>query len=267
MLVTTTKPVEIERDPRDPADRGPGKTGGGDAGEGGRRPPEVPKYTGGGGDGDDWSKRPAGHRGPRESLQRHRFGLFSALIGDLMFFVAIVGAFLVRRSSFHIDAYNSVVTDWRAIQVPSILWLNTIVLALSSITMEIARRGMFVERGVMEEWLGIGRPVTRRVMPWLLATLVLGSGFVVGQVVAWRQLAAQHIFYATSPAMHFFYLITGVHALHLAVGLAALIVAVVGMRFIPKFGARQVLVDCTAWYWHAMGVLWIFLFVLLEYCQ
>lgn len=256
----TYSPSELE-------ERSPIRTGGGDAGTGGRRPPDEPKYTGGGGEGDDWSRHPAGHRGPRESLLRHRLGLFSALVGDLLFFVAIVAAFLVRRSSFHIDAYNSVVTDWRAIQIPAILWVNTIILALSSLTMEMARRGMFLERGVMEEWLGLGKPVTKRVLPWLLGTTLLGAAFVAGQIVAWRQLAAQHIFYATSPAMHFFYLITGVHALHLAVGIAALVVAVIGMNAIRNLNARQVLVDCVAWYWHAMGVLWIFLFLLLEYCQ
>jgi cytochrome c oxidase subunit 3 len=260
-MAATITPIDVEQRPRTTG-------GGGDTGAGGRRPPgEDTKYTGGGGDGDDWKNRPQGQRGPRESLQRHRLGLFSALVGDLMFFVAIVGAFLVRRASYHIDAYNNVVTDWRAIQIPSILWINTAVLILSSVTMEMARRGMFAENSVMEEWLGLGRPATKRVLPWLILTTVLGGLFVTGQVIAWRQLAAQHIFFATSPSMHFFYLITGIHAAHLALGIAALLAAIIGMKTVKQIMARQVLVDCTAWYWHTMGLLWIVLFAILEWFQ
>ena len=238
----------------------------GDTG-GGRLPPVDPKHTGGGGEGDNWNNRPVGSRGPRERLQRYRLGLFFALGGDLMFFVAIVSAFFVNKHSGHIDVYNRWVNSWVPIVIPSILWLNTLVLLLSSLTVEAARRGIFREMDVLEEWLGLGRPTRRRVLPWLGASIVFGGLFLWGQLLAWKQLAAQRVYIRDNPSTHFFYLITGIHGAHLLVGLLALVAALVGMQTVRGIESRQILVDCAAWYWHTMGILWIFLFGLLIYGQ
>jgi cytochrome c oxidase subunit III len=134
-------------------------------------------------------------------------------------------------------------------------------------TMELGRRHFFEEIDVMEEWLGLGRPTIRRAAPWLGATVVLGALFLAGQWVAWQQLVRQGVFFASNPSSHFFYLITGTHGLHLLLGLAALAGAMLGLAFLRRVELRQVVVDCTAWYWHTMGVFWIFLFGLLVFCQ
>jgi cytochrome c oxidase subunit 3 len=235
----------------------------------GRRPPndKNDKRTGGGGEGDNWNNRPAGRRGPREKLGRYRLGMFFALAGDLMFFVALVSVFFVSQSSGHFDATNHYVNDWLPTTVPPILWLNTAVLLLSSLSMEIARRRMFEESHAMEEWLGIGRPTSERAMPWLVATIFLGMVFLAGQTVAWRQLAMQHVLFASSQSSHFFYLITYTHAIHLFLGLGGLLAALVGIYTLRQMEGRQILVDCAAWYWHTMGVFWVFLFVLLAFFQ
>ena len=239
----------------------------GDTAGGGRLPPVDPKHTGGGGEGENWSNRPVGSRGPRERLQRYRLGLFFALGGDLMFFIAIVSAFFVTKHSGHFDAYNRWINPWLPIEIPSILWLNTVVLLLSSLTIEFARRGIFREIDVLEEWLGLGRPTRKRVLPWLVASILFGMMFLWGQYVAWKQLAMQRIFFAGNPSSRFFYLITGIHGIHLLLGLALLIAAVVGMSTVRMIESRQILVDSAAWYWHTMGALWIFLFGLLIYGQ
>jgi len=233
----------------------------------GRRPPIDLKHTGGGGDGDNWNDRPQGSRGPREKLQRYRLGLFFGLAGDLMFFVAIVSAFFVRKSYGHFDAYSHYINDWLPVQIPTILWLNTAVLLISSLTLEKARRGIFHEPDVMEEWLGMGHPAARRVLPWLSLTALLGCGFIAGQWIAWKQLAVQHVYLMHNPSSKFFFLITGIHGVHLLVGIIALFVALVGLKVIRTIESRQILIDCSAWYWHSMGLFWIFLFVLLEYFQ
>src|SRR5580704_19087124 len=134
----------------------------------GRRPP-TDKRTGGGGDNDNWNDRPQGRRGPRENLGRARLAIFFALAGDLMFFVAIVSAFFVSQSSGRFNAYNQYINEWLPTVIPPILWLNTAVLILSSVTVEIARRHMFRENDVMDEWLGLGKPITRRAFPWIAA--------------------------------------------------------------------------------------------------
>lgn len=232
----------------------------------GRRPP-TDKRTGGGGDNENWSNRPQGSRGPREKLGRVRLGLFFALAGDLMFFVAIVSAFFVSQSSGHYNAYNQYINEWLPTVIPPILWLNTAVLLLSSVAIEIARRTMFRENDVMDEWLGLGKPVTRRAIPWVAATIVLGLVFLIGQWIAWRQLALQHVFFRSNPSSHFFFLITYTHAIHLFLGVGALMATLTGLYASRQMETRQIMVDSSAWYWHAMGLFWVFLFALLAFFQ
>ena len=233
----------------------------------GGKPPVARRPTGGGGDGENWENRPSGRRGPRDLLARYRMVLFFALASDLMFFIALVSAFFARQSSGHFTASNIWVIDWRPVAVPPILWINTALILLSSLTMEVGRRHFFREIDVMEEWLGLGRPTIRRAAPWLAATVVLGGLFLAGQWVAWRQLALQHVFFKTNQSSHFFYLITGVHAVHLFLGIAGLITAFTGLYVSRQLETRQILVDGAAWYWHAMGLLWLFLFTLLVFFQ
>ena len=90
---------------------------------------------------------------------------------------------------------------------------------------------------------------------------------VVGQSIAWHQLGVEHVFFHSTPSSHFFFLITYAHAIHLGLGVLALLSALVGLYISRQIETRQILVDCTAWYWHSMGVLWILLFALLVFFQ
>jgi cytochrome c oxidase subunit III len=246
--------------------RAPTETERKDPGFGGK-PPVDRRPTGGNGDGENWDNQRPGRRGPREILSRYRMALLFALAGDLMFFIALVSAFFARQASGHFDASNVWVFDWRPLAIPPVLWINTAVMLLSSLTMEVARRQFFRETDVMEEWLGLGRPTVRRAAPWLTATAVLGALFLAGQWIAWKQLVAEDVFFASNPSSHFFYLITGTHAVHLFVGVLALSGCMISLALLRRVELRQVVVDCTAWYWHTMGVFWFFLFGLLVLCQ
>ncbi|HEX4066224.1 MAG TPA: cytochrome c oxidase subunit 3 [Acidobacteriaceae bacterium] len=237
-----------------------------DTGYGGK-PPLDRRPTGGGGGDENWDSRPSGRRGPRELLMRYRLAVLSGLAGDFVFFAVLVSAFFVRQTSGHIDPADAFVSDWHPLSVPPILWINTAILLLSTITIETARRQLFHEIDIMEEWLGLGRPAVRRAAPWLIATIVLGTAFLAGQWIAWKQLAQQGMFFSSNPNSHFFYLVTGTHAVHLFLGIGALLFAFVAMFRLKKVELRQIAVDCTAWYWHAMSVFWAFLFVLLVFFQ
>jgi cytochrome c oxidase subunit 3 len=204
---------------------------------------------------------------PSPLLTRYRLAITFALAGDMMFFVALVSSFFVRQASGHIDASNNYISDWHPLSAPPILWLNTAILLLSSVTIEAARRQLFREIDVMEEWFGLGKPTVRRATPWLAATVGLGMLFVTGQWIAWRQLYSQGLYYTTNPNSNFYYLVTGAHALHLVIGMLAIAFAIVGLFLLKRIEYRQIAVDCTAWYWHTMGVFWIFLFLLLAFFQ
>ena len=259
-MPVTVPPPDIDRRPR--------RTDENDGGHG-RRPPNGRdlKRTGGGGDNDNSNESPGQRRRPGERLTTYRLGLFFALAAVFMFFVGIVSVFFVSQTTGHFDAYSHYINEWLPTPIPRILWLNTLVLLLSSISVEIARRHMFHEIDAMEEWFGLGKPTSRRALPWLLTTLVLGMLFLTGQMVGWRQLAAEHVFFKSNPSSHSFYIMTVAHAIHLSLGLAALIVALAGLNYFKKIENRQIMVDCAAWYWHSMGALWLCLFALLAFCQ
>jgi cytochrome c oxidase subunit 3 len=104
-----------------------------------------------------------------------------------------------------------------------------------------------------------------RALPWLASTLVLGGLFVAGQWTAWTQLTGQGFAFDkwATPAIYFFYIITGVHAAHLVFGILALAASLAGLSFLRKVEYRQIAVDSLAWYWHTMGLAWLCLFGLL----
>ena len=175
-----------------------------------------------------------------------RTGVWVGLATVAMMFAAFTSAAVVRKGS---------ADDWQHILLPSILYFNTAVLVLSSVTLEIARRKVLV--------YARGENASQIIpLAWLGSTLALGLVFVVGQFVAWSQLKAQGVYLATSPTSSFFYVLTVVHAVHVLGGLGGL------TRVILKtsghvFTLRRSTLDGTAYYWHFMGALWIYLLLLL----
>ena len=100
-------------------------------------------------------------------------------------------------------------------------------------------------------------------MPWVGITALLGIAFLGGQVVAWRQLLQRGYLLSANPANSFFYLLTGLHAAHLVGGVLAL-----GYAYLTEFLSRplerkRVVVDVAAWYWHFMGMLWLYVFAVI----
>lgn len=168
-----------------------------------------------------------------------RFGLWAFLGTVSMLFAGFTSAYIVRRAA----------ADFRPLAIPSLLWWNTLVLLASSASLELARRRL-------RAWDLSG---TRG---FLSATGILGTLFAVGQLLAWRQLAAQGIFLATNPHSSFFYVLTGLHALHVAGGLVWFGVIRVRLSRMALTPGQDGL-GLFATYWHYLGALWIYLALLL----
>jgi len=237
----------------------------------GGRPPVARRPTGGGGGGgggdDEWKNE---GKGPGELLRRVRCFVFAALAADMVLFAVLVAIFFARQAGLRMDPRShELIGDWHAVLLPPILYLNTAVLLVSCLTMELARRNIFREIDVLEEWLGLGRPALKRALPWLGATLALGALFLAGQWTAWRQLTARGLVFDrfATPGSYFFYLITGLHAAHLLLGVAALILCLSALGWLRRVEFRQIAVDATAWYWHAMGLAWLVLLAVLALGQ
>jgi cytochrome c oxidase subunit III len=229
----------------------------------GGRGTEPPVRGGGGGDG---TGSPSPNYGER--LRRVRLGLVIGLTSVTMIFVSFTSALVIRRGlpTFD-DRTSNYVHDWMAISLPfTLLMINTVLLLLSSVTMELARRQITRQSALAPvrsiPGVSIG---DERSFPWLGITVLLGLGFLTGQWLAWRELANRGFYLATSASSSFVYLLTGVHAVHLAGGILALLYAAAAtMLFHKPVEARRIVVDAAAWYWHFMALLWIYIFVLLE---
>lgn len=172
-----------------------------------------------------------------------RTGIWVALAGITMMFAAFTSALFVREGSAS--------TDWHPLAVPRILFLNSLVLIASSLTLEVARRRVaaFARHAAFD----IKVP-----MRWLLATLALGLLFVAGQYQAWLGLRARGLFLASNPNSSFFYVLTGVHVVHVLGGLAGLLYVMSKLQR-PVFALRRSTIDSASYYWHFMAGLWMYL--------
>jgi cytochrome c oxidase subunit III len=225
----------------------------------------LPPIRGGGGDDGSGPGLPDYAR----RLRRARLGLLVALTPVIMLFVSFSSAYVVRQGLPTLDPRtNQLVRDWIPIALPRLLLINTGVLILSSLFMELARRQMKGQVTAASETSVAEAPDTDQIgIPWLSMTIVLGLGFLFGQWMAWRQLAANGFYLATTPSSSFVYLLTGTHAIHLMGGVLALFVAGIASLLRRSVATRNIIVDVTGWYWHFMAGLWIYILCLLEFAS
>lgn len=151
-----------------------------------------------------------------------------------MFFALTLVAYVMRMA----------LDDWHPLPSIGALWLNTGLLAGACIVMQSsayqARRG----------------ELARSRRDWRVAGL-LALAFLVGQLWVWRELIARRYGVAANPANSFFYLLTGLHGLHLLGGLVAW--AWLARRRMSH-ATRAHWLRLTAQYWHFLFALWIVLF-------
>jgi len=182
-----------------------------------------------------------GHGSSGVPISNYRLGLWFGLAAILMLFVAFTSAYIYREGlSF----------DWRPLEQLPVLWFNTAVLLISSLTIELSRRA-------------IRRDLTTSFDRWFTVTMLLGITFLAGQYVAWKQLSTRGIYLGTNPHSSFFYLLTSMHALHLMGGLLAMGYVMRGALRHRYTSQECAAVDITAIYWHFMDGLWVYLFLLL----
>ena len=187
-----------------------------------------------------------------------------------MLFVSFTSVYVMRRGLPTLDdRTGSYVHDWLQVSLPTTLLLvNTVLLLLSSITVELARRQITRQAALAPvrsiPGVSIGK---ERNFPWLRITILLGLAFLTGQWMAWRELGNRGFYLATSPSSSMIYVLTGAHALHLAGGLLVLLYAGATALRHKAVEDRRIVVDVTAWYWHFMALVWLYIFGLLEFVR
>lgn len=174
----------------------------------------------------------------RNRIHPHKFTLWVALGSIIMMFAGLTSAYIVKGSQ----------PEWATVEVPSIFYYSTGVILISSITVQMALKA-FKERRMK---------AYRRLIS---ITAILGTLFIIMQVVGFSQLWNTGVNMRGSGAGQFLYIIFGLHGLHVLGGVIALL-----NMFIRAYTSRvrnynPVSVELAATYWHFVDLLWIYLFV------
>jgi cytochrome c oxidase subunit 3 len=143
------------------------------------------------------------------------------------------------------------VPDWEPLSEPAQLWLNTALLVISSVFFQWARN------------------LVKSDQQKSLTAAIAGAGlfavlFIVGQLVVWNGLQSAGFYVASNPANSFFYLLTGLHVLHLLGGLWVWSKSLI--RLLSGGEAQDIRLSvelCTS-YWHFLLIVWLVMFAILS---
>lgn len=219
-----------------------------------RRPTRRPfgGGTSGPGDGDDGRKR-GGFEDPFVQEYEPSYGVSKVftwflLIVVLMTFGGLIGAYIVISTNG--------VLEWRPFDLPYQVFLSTLLILASSVTYILGERSLLDREHA-------------RSKRHFIATTVLGGIFISSQLIVWIQLVNRGLYMQSNPYAAFFYVMTALHAVHVAGGVIAL-----GYLLLRNWNravsdrewtARQELASSVGWYWHFMGGLWLVLLILLGF--
>src|SRR6266576_409930 len=227
----------------------------------------LPPHTGGGDDGRGGTG--SGDSMPNYGLRlRHaRLALAVFMTPILMLFISFTVVYLVRRGFVGSNPTETFSQTWIPVRLPwTLLIANTVALLLSTVTIDLARRSITREAALapIKSIPGVSLG-NERSIPWLGITTFLGLLFLAGQLFAWRQLSAGGFHLLGGTSSSFIYVLTAMHGIHLAGGILALSFANIAAVMGRSVESRRLIVDITAWYWHFMTALWIYIIALFSF--
>jgi cytochrome c oxidase subunit III len=179
---------------------------------------------------------------PKKPIAMHpkKFGMWLFMASVLMLFAALTSGYIVRRAE----------GNWVLYDLPAIFLYSTIVVVLSSVTMQFAYFSAKKDRRTQARNL-------------VLATFLLGIIFLVTQLLGLMQLVAEaHHFTGGNVSESYFYVFPGLHGAHIISALVFLLIVIGNLVKRPLVDMVQMEI-CTT-YWHFLGVVWVYLFVFLS---
>jgi cytochrome c oxidase subunit 3 len=179
---------------------------------------------------------------PKKPLSMHpkKFGMWLFLATVVMLFAALTSAYIVRQAE----------GNWVYFELPQVFYSTTIIILLSSVTMQWA-------------YFAAKRNELKTVRWMVIATSILGVLFLFGQVVGWGQMADQGVHLVGNPSGSFVIVLTLVHGVHL-ISAVVFVFFVLASAINGKTGSSNLAqIEMCATYWHFLGGLWLYLFVFL----
>lgn len=188
---------------------------------------------------------------PTETRKFHpvKFVVWLMMIGSGMLFMAFSSALIVSKA----DGVKN--QAWLEYDIPMWFTWSTIVVVISSIFMHWAYANVKKDNNKLATIL-------------TFITMILGVVFITSQVMGYKELVAQGIYFSNEEAKDiagsFFYVITGAHLVHILLGLAILLYTLIQLIRNKISGSKPIMMYVATFYWHFLGFLWIYLFLLLN---
>jgi cytochrome c oxidase subunit III len=194
------------------------------------------------------------------AVHPQKFAMWIGIVGMIMMFAALTSAYLVRKSG----------GNWLDFALPQAFFYSTVLILLSSVTMHLACQAFRENNDLKYKVL-------------VTVTAFLGVAFVVTQYQGKLELDKIGVYLHTNPSSSFLFLLTGLHVLHVLVGITVLLTTwlFAFLKPISKFALglqhlgtdemldnivrlkqkRLLRLEIVATFWHFLDVLWVYLFV------
>ena len=198
-----------------------------------------------------------GSDGPDDgsNLQPERFVPDKSRILTVFLLLVVLMTFGGLIAAYIVIATNGV-AEWKPFDLPIQVWISTALIVISSFTYHFGK--MSVVRN--------NQPASKK---WFAITTGLGAAFISSQILVWITLNARGFYIQSNPYAGFFYILTGVHAVHVLGGITALGSVLLRSWYptenLANIAKRAALAQVVGWDWHFMGGLWIVLFILLGF--
>lgn len=178
----------------------------------------------------------------RNKIHPHKFALWAAMASITMMFIAFTSAYIVKQAA----------GNWLEFSMPLEFFLSTGIILMSSYTLQSSFT-----------YFRAGNELKYKSL--LIVSLVLGLIFVILQYMGWTELYSKGVDLKGNVSGSFFYLLSGIHALHVLGGIAAMVVAILH-SYTLKFNVTELRInrfDLVINYWHFVDFLWVYLFIFL----
>lgn len=159
----------------------------------------------------------------------------------VMLFAALTSAYLVKQGE----------GNWLHFNLPQMFWITSLVIILSSVSMQIT-------------YFAAKKDNIVKIKIFLIITLLLGLVFLYGQYRSWGELISQDVFFVGNPAGSFIYVLTGLHAIHLISGIIFLSIVLYSAFRFRIHSKNLTQLEMVTTYWHFLGALWLYLFFFLK---
>lgn len=175
------------------------------------------------------------------AMNAKKFGMWLFLASVMMIFMSLTSAYIVRRAE----------GNWVYFDLPSLFYITSVVIVASSVTMQLA-------------YFAVKSDHISGAKMLILITSILGIVFLVGQFMGWGQLVTNNVYFSGgNPSGSFFYVISGLHGIHLISAVIFLLIMLSAVLTGKAHAGNMTKMEMCTTYWHFLGGLWLYLFVFL----